>query len=345
MKAVREIVVYAQNVNIGGAKILLQTLVEGLLEAYPDTRVRVLLGNSGDLEVDHPRLIAEILPGTWARIRAMWRREDNVFYFGNLPPMRRATNSLLYVHNLYMTLPPGELLRDSSVGIGYKLKYAVLGMYLRCFAGRVETVACQTRQMQERIERILPVSTLVAPFSRPVRKLDLPEEFDLCYVGIPSEHKNHGRFLEALSILSAEGVPARVAVTIPDSPGNADLLAEVGRLNREARLEISNAGFVSFEEACSIYNRSRALCFPSLKESYGLPVVEAVSLGLALLIADLPYADVLVRGGERFDPESARSMADAIKRFLEAPSEIPPAALRDADSLEKIMEKVLGQAG
>ena len=43
MRNPRAVTIYAQNVNIGGAKILLQTLVQRLVSAHPELKVRVLL--------------------------------------------------------------------------------------------------------------------------------------------------------------------------------------------------------------------------------------------------------------------------------------------------------------
>lgn len=343
MRNPRAVTIYAQNVNIGGAKILLQTLVQRLLSAHPELRVRVLLADSQDLDVDDSRITKEILRGPWPKVRAMWRREENVLYFGNLPPLRRAKDSLLYVHNLYITLTPGDLLSDPQMSVGQKLKYGLLNTYLRCFSRRAGSVACQTPAMKNRLEAFLTESVEVLPFYRSPIAQDLPKAFDFCYVGIPTGHKNHGRFLEALSVLSQEGVEARVAVTISDSPADRALLAAVERLNRKGVVTVRNWGLVSFEEACSIYNQSRSLFFPSLKESFGMPVVEALELGLPLLISDLPYADALVRGGGRFDPYSVDSMAAAMKQFLSRPEGVPRPELLIADASERIIQRLMGE--
>ena len=343
MRNPRAVTIYAQNVNIGGAKILLQTLVQRLVSAYPELKVRVLLADSKDLDVDDPRVVKEILRGAWQKARVMWRREENVLYFGNLPPLRRAKDSLLYVHNLYMTLTPGTLLSDPLVSAGQKLKYGFLNTYLRCFSGRADSVACQTPAMKSRLEVFLREPVEVLPFYRSPIEQDLPRKFDFCYVGIPSAHKNHERFFEALSILSQEGVKARVAVTISDAPADRGLLAAVDRLNREGIVTVSNWGLVSFEEACSIYNQSQSLFFPSLKESFGMPVVEALELGLQLLISDLPYADALVRGGVRFDPYSVESMTGAMKQFLRQPDGAPGAELLTQDASQRIIQRLMGE--
>lgn len=61
------------------------------------------------------------------------------------------------------------------------------------------------------------------------------------------------------------------------------------------------------------YAQADALLFPSLDESFGLPLVEAMTLGLPIIAADRPYARSLC--GETaiyFDPLSAASLNSAI---------------------------------
>ena len=58
---------------------------------------------------------------------------------------------------------------------------------------------------------------------------------------------------------------------------------------------VVNLGKISHDEVFEIYGRSKALLFPSLKESLGLPLIEANQLGLKVLVSNLPFAnDILV---------------------------------------------------
>ncbi len=74
-----------------------------------------------------------------------------------------------------------------------------------------------------------------------------------------------------------------------------------------------------------------------------MPVVEALELGLQLLISDLPYADALVRGGVRFDPYSVESMAGAMKQFLRQPDGAPGAELLTQDASQRIIQRLMGE--
>lgn len=65
---------------------------------------------------------------------------------------------------------------------------------------------------------------------------------------------------------------------------------------KSASYDITNESFVkcigllSREEIWEMYRKADALVFPSYIETFGLPLIEAASVGLPILCADLPYA-------------------------------------------------------
>ena len=84
---------------------------------------------------------------------------------------------------------------------------------------------------------------------------------------------------------------------------------------------VRNVGRLTTGECLDTYHRVDALFFPSVAESYGLPLVEAMTLGLPVLCSDRPFARWLC--GEDaiyFDPAEAgdawRAIADLEDRLL-----------------------------
>ena len=65
----------------------------------------------------------------------------------------------------------------------------------------------------------------------------------------------------------------------------------------------------------SHYKVSGALIFPSLRESFGLPLVEATKLKVPILASELDFVYDVCQPAETFDPKSPRSIARAVKRF------------------------------
>ena len=65
-----------------------------------------------------------------------------------------------------------------------------------------------------------------------------------------------------------------------------------------------------------LYNNSQALVYPSKKESFGLPLIEAQKLGLSIVSSELDYKDI-IDPDQTFDPNSEMSIKRAIKKALE----------------------------
>jgi hypothetical protein len=125
----------------------------------------------------------------------------------------------------------------------------------------------------------------------------------LFYPAAGYPHKNHKIFEELLP-LDLDGVVDRLVLTLPEERFSSvpEWLSCVGRLNHAGCL--------------SEYEKADALIFPSVLESYGLPLVEAMVMGIPVVAADLPYARVLCGDeGFYFDPESSDSLVEACKRL------------------------------
>jgi glycosyltransferase involved in cell wall biosynthesis len=60
--------------------------------------------------------------------------------------------------------------------------------------------------------------------------------------------------------------------------------------------------------------QAKALIFPSLFESFGLPLLEAAKAGLPILASERDYVRDVVKPVASFDPESALSIARAVLR-------------------------------
>jgi len=118
-------------------------------------------------------------------------------------------------------------------------------------------------------------------------------------------HKNHTIFENLLS-QDLEHLIDRLVLTVPRSrfPDGPGWLFCVGHLSQTKCL--------------SEYDKADALIFPSVLESYGLPLVEAMVLGIPIVAADLPYARALCGDqGIYFNPTSAASLIEACKILKE----------------------------
>jgi glycosyltransferase involved in cell wall biosynthesis len=82
--------------------------------------------------------------------------------------------------------------------------------------------------------------------------------------------------------------------------------------------EAIRLGYVSDAELAELYRRCAVFCFPSLGEGFGLPVLEAMAAGAAVLTSNLSSLPEVGGGAVAYaDPHDVRSIASELQRVLE----------------------------
>ena len=146
-------------------------------------------------------------------------------------------------------------------------------------------------------------------------KYSLPERF-LLYAGAVYPPKNFTRLVRAYARVGPErGIPLVVA------GGDNRFLSE-RELQEPEALGISDwvrrPGWVEQEELAGLYALADALLLPSLFESCGLPVLEAMAAGCPVVTADrYGTKELAERAAVLVDPESVDSIADGIGQVLD----------------------------
>ncbi|MGN6391060.1 MAG: glycosyltransferase family 4 protein [Gemmatimonadales bacterium] len=147
------------------------------------------------------------------------------------------------------------------------------------------------------------------------RKYNLPDRYVL-YAGAVYPPKNFTRLVRAYARVGPpRGVPLVVA------GGENRFLSERELLEPEA-LGITDwvrrPGWMDQDDLASVYAMAQALLLPSLFESCGLPVLEAMAAGCPVVTADRYGTKELAEGAAVLvDPESVDAIADGIARVLD----------------------------
>jgi O-antigen biosynthesis alpha-1,2-mannosyltransferase len=146
-------------------------------------------------------------------------------------------------------------------------------------------------------------------------KYSLPERF-LLYAGAIYPPKNFTRLVRAYAQVGPQrGIPLVIA------GGENRFLSEHEVLEPEA-LGIADwvrrPGWVEQEELAALYALATGLLLPSLFESCGLPVLEAMAAGCPVVTANRYGTKELAEGAAVLvDPESVESIAEGIRRVLD----------------------------
>jgi glycosyltransferase involved in cell wall biosynthesis len=146
-------------------------------------------------------------------------------------------------------------------------------------------------------------------------KYSLPDRF-LLYAGAIYPPKNFARLVQAYARVGPErGIPLVVA-------GGENRFLSERELQEPEALGISEwvrrPGWLEQEELAGVYALAEALLLPSLFESCGLPILEAMAAGCPVVTADRYGTKELAEGAAVLvDPESVDSIAGGIRRVLD----------------------------
>ena len=193
--------------------------------------------------------------------------------------------------------------------------------------------------------RILPEAEVQRLLARLRRTVGLPERFIL-NVGDLHFSKNLSGLLRgyarlprglrhAHALVLAFAVPpeARVRLNL--------LLAEAG-LGPD---DVVTTGFVDDDELVALYNASAFYVHPSRYEGFGLPVLEALQCGKAVLAANAAaLPEVAGDAGLLFDPESPGELAEGLQRLIEDESLREALAARATTQAARFGPRALGDA-
>jgi glycosyltransferase involved in cell wall biosynthesis len=165
-----------------------------------------------------------------------------------------------------------------------------------------------------------------------------PGERYLLYVGGISPHKNLDTLIEGFAqIVSSPAYQDVRLVLVGDYRRDVFRTCYEDLRQRTAHLEIEHrvyfTGFVADVDLVHLYAATQALVLPSYLEGFGLPAVEAMACGAAVVASkcgSLP--EVLHGAGHLFDPHNLATLVDGLRRVLD---DAPYRAALQAGSLAR----------
>ena len=315
MYEISQINIIAPNIKSGGGKELLEYLLIHLEDAYNDLNVVVYIDSSLiNITSTNKRFVVS-LSTTFQKVKLFSKKFDNAIYFGNLPPLVKSSNSIVYFHNEHLIMNFQSLLNQSW---NFLLKYGLQQLYVKIFIKNVDAVACQNIRIKELFSVKYNYRNVeLLPFYRscPKSKEVIEKIYDFCYISLAYPYKNHKLLFDSLEILGKKGFSISIVVTIEHF--REDLIARLNDINNLYNIKIFNVGLIPKKDVCKIYYQTKCLIFPSTYESFGLPLIEAVEAGLDVIAADLRYTNEIISTPFLFEPQSATSCATVIEEYLD----------------------------
>jgi glycosyltransferase involved in cell wall biosynthesis len=326
------LIIYAPMIYTGGGKSLLLALIRAL-QQDPNrwSAVQVILDSRfEDLQAPLPgmKVLASVRPHVMDRLRAerllqvISDDRDVVVCLANLPPLFSVKGTVIgFIQNAHLL--------ETPTGQAVTFKKRIERWWFKAFEHHCSWYVVQTKSMRDRLLRfssLNPSAVLTIPFvdstlvSKSSGQRQSPILWDFGYVSLPWGHKNHRRLIEAFILLAKEGLTPSLVMTVPERM-DPDLYQWMKQARETEGVNLTNLEEVEYRSIGEIYQSLGALIFPSLIESFALPLLEAKAYGVPILAPERDYVRDVVSPCQTFDPESPRSMMRAVRRYLEKPEE------------------------
>jgi glycosyltransferase involved in cell wall biosynthesis len=131
------------------------------------------------------------------------------------------------------------------------------------------------------------------------------------WVGTIEPRKNLAGLVEAFAQLGRRDV---LLALVGPSGWNEDLRARLAPIAPRVRV----LGFVAPADLQLLYRRADVFCYPSLTEGFGMPVLEAMAAGAAVVTSQgTATAEVLGQAGITVEPRDPVALAEAMRTVLE----------------------------
>ena len=321
----RRLLVHATNIRGRGVWYIVRSLLKALVKTGALDNATIYTSSDEllrgiDWRESHCEVVLyrRLLPNTVSRVFELaatpkkFQAYENTLVLGDMP-LRGVRNQAVFTQQAHLIKPAVN--HHSSNSVRCKFSRLLFQRNLKS----VKKVVVQTEPMKGqflRSYRQLEGRIVVIPQPAPdwihnqcdSRKVFRPNELRLFYpaMGYGYLYKNHN----IIAKMEEDGDVRKALVR--------EIVVTLEAKERQALFPrmfswLRSVGRVGADKCLECYHNSDALFFPSYHESYGLPLVEAMTLGLPILCADLPYARWLC--GEQaiyFDPASSQSAWQAI---------------------------------
>ena len=312
------LLINAVGARIGGAARHLPAFLRTLRTLEPDWELHLALSVGEDWLVEGIQLDStHSVPLGFLRGRPMWdvdalckyaasRRADCILNLTNHGPLRRSGPSIVYPRNpiyfdpVWVRTLPAKARAEAAAR-------RLLAFRQMQMAGAVVTPS-HAMAGYLRAWRLAPRSTdyVVIPHAvdaqrfafrpRPLRTLDA---IHLAVISHAAPHKGIDTAIELTAALVREGSDAALTLTIPRE-GHTGIFKEYVDRCIELARQLAIEDRVHFRGATKdveeLYSSTDVIVVPSLTESFGFPLVEAMASGTPLLASDIPSSQEVAAG-------------------------------------------------
>jgi glycosyltransferase involved in cell wall biosynthesis len=240
------------------------------------------------------------------------------------PFVRGAQRMIATVHDTIEALSVGEYKAAQGAGLRerfyvWRVRRYVAFMYKRIFR-RLDVIITDSEHSKGDIQRVcgVPASRIQVIHLAPndlFKKLDVSKENYLLMLGSPVAHKNCDRVMRAYAALPAD-LKRQYELRII---GKWAVLEKLAADLAEPNIKFQDADFSPrfMPRLVETFARATALLFVSRYEGFGIPPIEAMMCGTAVIASTASsIPEVVGDAALMVDPTDVTQIADAMRRIL-----------------------------
>jgi glycosyltransferase involved in cell wall biosynthesis len=304
-------------INNGGGRVLLNYLVETIEKS--DLDVFYLLDNRIDendfsLIKDKSKYLKASIICRQIFYITNKNRFSKVFCFGNIPPLIKLSVPVYtYFHQKLFLKIPREL------PFKEKVLFSMKKFYFKKTINKSDFWIVQSQLMKRELvsqyEMLTDENVLIIPFYPIIASQNEYERIkgNFLYVSGGAPHKNHLNLIHAFVNFYDKYNSGKLILTVSSEFNNLhSLLKELSIKG----YPIENKGFLTSNELVKLYQQSEYFIYPSLSESFGLGLVEALENGCKIIGANLEYTFEICNPSIIFDPLDVKSIENAFENAI-----------------------------
>ena len=309
------ILIDALYINSFGGKSILELIFQNLLNSK--TKYYFLLDNRLD-----SKWIKKLKSSNYTFIEANHKNRTN-FYSQNLirfssvvclsnipPPINTSIKTSIFFHNCLLLNP-----LNHKVSIKNRLINFFKFYYIKYYNQNSYYWVVQTQLVNKLLKENLninPDQILTYPIFKVDLNINLAKKSinEFVFVSSIVSHKNHKRLIKAF-IKAAKSSHREIKLHL--TINKEELPKNVFPKN----LKVKFHGTLSSTNVNKLYNSCEFAIYPSLIESFGLPLIEASNHRCKVIASNLPYVHEIIKPSLTFDPYSVESISSAILKAID----------------------------
>jgi glycosyltransferase involved in cell wall biosynthesis len=318
-----QILVNASNLHIGGGKVILNDLLSATkyfnkikFRFYIDARFEYNKFESDNISFTIIEKTKRYL--VCFNIEKHAHDDDIIIYLTNIPPViRHKCKTILFLGNRFVI----DYFTLSGFSFRTKIRIYAERILFILNKNKVDYIVVQSDSMSRLLKgkgvdknKLFISAYKQLDEDKTTANVKYQRQYEIfLYVSSDEPHKNHKNLIEAWCLLSEDNIYPKLILTIDK---NTTLYSSIVKKVEKYSLNIDIMPNLERKNLLCLYKQSSVLIFPSLFESYGLPLVEANHYKLPVIASELDYVRDILDPVETFDPYSAKSISRSVKRYL-----------------------------